>query len=76
MVLFILSRGKVIISRSDTGEIKVDNQHSDANDSIAKGSQRLKVVLVIVLVIMVAEVIGGMLSNSLAIFSMKLISDF
>ena len=54
----------------------MDNQHSEANNSIAKGSQRLMVVLVIVLVIMVAEVIGGILSNSLAIFSMKLISDF
>ena len=45
----------------------MDNQPSKANNSIAKGSQRLKVVLVIVLVIMVAEVIGGILSNSLAL---------
>jgi cobalt-zinc-cadmium efflux system protein len=34
---------------------------------MAKGSQRLKVVLIIVLTIMVAEVIGGILSNSLAL---------
>ena len=34
---------------------------------MAKGSQRLKVVLIIVLAIMVAEVIGGILSNSLAL---------
>ena len=45
----------------------MDNQHSAANNSMAKGSQRLKVVLVIVLAIMVAEVIGGLLSNSLAL---------
>jgi len=45
----------------------MDNRHSEANNLVAKGSQRLKVVLVIVLVIMVAEVIGGILSNSLAL---------
>jgi len=45
----------------------MDNQHSQANNSMARGSQRLKVVLAIVLVIMVAEVIGGILSNSLAL---------
>ncbi len=45
----------------------MDHQHSEANNSIAKGSQRLKVAMVIVLVIMVAEVIGGILSNSLAL---------
>ena len=45
----------------------MDNQHSEANSIITKGSRRLKVVLIIVLVIMVAEIIGGILSNSLAL---------
>lgn len=40
------------------------NQYSHLS---AKGSQRLKVALVIVLVVMVAEVVGGILSNSLAL---------
>ncbi len=43
------------------------NHHSKANHLTSMGSSRLKVVLVIVLVIMVAEVIGGILSNSLAL---------
>jgi cobalt-zinc-cadmium efflux system protein len=42
----------------------MDNQHSEARKL---GSQRLKVALGIVLVIMAAEVIGGILSNSLAL---------
>ncbi len=45
----------------------MDNQHSEASYLAAKGSQRLKVALIIVLVIMAAEVIGGILSNSLAL---------
>lgn len=43
------------------------NHHSEASHLVEKGSQRLKVVLVIIVVIMVAEVIGGILSNSLAL---------
>ena len=45
----------------------MDNQHSQANNSRTRGNQRLKVVLAIVVVIMVTEVIGGILSNSLAL---------
>lgn len=45
----------------------MDNQPSDARQLAAPDSQRLKVALIIVLVIMVAEVIGGILSNSLAL---------
>jgi len=45
----------------------MDNQYSEASHLAAKGSQRLKVALVIVLVVMVAEAIGGILSNSLAL---------
>ncbi len=43
------------------------NHHSEAGHLTATGSSRLKIALVIVLVIMVAEVIGGILSNSLAL---------
>lgn len=43
------------------------NQYSEVSRLAAKGSQRLKVALVIVLVVMVAEVVGGILSNSLAL---------
>lgn len=43
------------------------NHHSEASHLVEKGGQRLKVVLVIIVVIMVAEVIGGILSNSLAL---------
>ena len=43
------------------------NHHSEASHLVEKGSQRLKIVLVIIVVIMVAEVIGGILSNSLAL---------
>ena len=45
----------------------MDNHHSEASHLVEKGSQRLKIVLVIIVVIMVAEVIGGILSNSLAL---------
>ena len=45
----------------------MDGHYSEANNLVAKGSQRLKITLVIVVVIMVAEVIGGALSNSLAL---------
>lgn len=45
----------------------MNNQHSDASHVTSKGSSRLRIALVIVLVIMVVEVIGGILSNSLAL---------
>jgi len=43
------------------------HQHNRANRAGATDSSRLRIALVIVLVIMVAEVIGGLLSNSLAL---------
>jgi len=45
----------------------MDSQHSEAAHLTSKGSSRLKITLVIVLAIMIAEVIGGILSNSLAL---------
>ena len=45
----------------------MDSQHSEASHLTPTGSSRLKVTLAIVVVIMVAEVIGGILSNSLAL---------
>ena len=45
------------------------NQHTEAGHLAAQGSGRLKIALVIVIVILVAEVIGGILSNSLALLS-------
>ncbi len=45
----------------------MDNQHSEAGHLMAAGSRPLKIALVIVLVIMALEVIGGILSNSLAL---------
>jgi len=43
------------------------NQHSEASHLTSAGSRPLKIVLAIVLVVMIAEVIGGILSNSLAL---------
>ncbi len=43
------------------------NQHTEAGHLVVQGSGRLKAALVIVLVILVAEAIGGILSNSLAL---------
>lgn len=45
----------------------MNNQHSEASHVTSKGSSRLRIALVIVLVIMVVEAIGGILSNSLAL---------
>jgi len=45
----------------------MDNHHSKASHLTSMGSRPLKIALVIVLVVMVAEVIGGILSNSLAL---------
>ncbi len=45
----------------------MDNQHSEASHLTSTGSNPLKIALVIVLVIMVVEVVGGILSNSLAL---------
>ena len=43
------------------------NQHSKASRFSPTGSRPLKIALAIVLVVMVAEVIGGIISNSLAL---------
>ena len=43
------------------------NQHSEASHSMPAGSRPLKIALVIVMVVMAFEVIGGILSNSLAL---------
>lgn len=45
----------------------MDNHHHEGGHPAPTGISRLKMALVIVLVIMVAEVIGGILSNSLAL---------
>ncbi|MBI2329041.1 MAG: cation transporter [Chloroflexi bacterium] len=45
----------------------MNNQHSEAGHSALNGSSRLKIALAIVLVMMVAEAIGGILSGSLAL---------
>lgn len=45
----------------------MSNQHSEAGRLTSPGSRPLKMVLAIVLVVMVAEVIGGLLSGSLAL---------
>src|SRR3972149_1459197 len=45
----------------------MDNHHSQTGHLTATGTRPLKIALVIVSVIMVAEVIGGILSNSLAL---------
>jgi len=45
----------------------VEHAHSESNRLTSTGSRQLKIVLIIVVVIMVAEVIGGILSNSLAL---------
>ena len=45
----------------------MDNHHSEADHLSSTGSKQLKIALGIVLVVMVAEVIGGILSNSLAL---------
>ena len=43
------------------------NQHSEASHLNSMGSRPLKITLIIVLIVMVAEVIGGILSSSLAL---------
>ena len=43
------------------------NQHGEAGQQSPMGSRPLKIALAIVLTVMVAEVIGGILSNSLAL---------
>ncbi len=45
----------------------MSNQHSEAGHLNSVGSRPLKMVLAIVLVVMVAEVIGGLISGSLAL---------
>lgn len=45
----------------------MDNHHSKASHLTSTSSRPLKIALTIVLVVMVFEVIGGILSNSLAL---------
>ncbi len=45
----------------------MSHQHNDTGQGTASGTSRLKLVLVVIMVIMVAEVVGGILSNSLAL---------
>jgi cobalt-zinc-cadmium efflux system protein len=45
----------------------MNNHHSETSYLTSIGSQRLKIVFAIVLVVMVAEIIGGILSGSLAL---------
>ena len=45
----------------------MDNHHRKANHSTSMSSRPLKIALTIVLVVMVFEVVGGILSNSLAL---------
>ena len=45
----------------------MNNQHSEASHLTSRGTRPLKIALAIVLGIMVVEVIGGILSNSLAL---------
>jgi len=47
----------------------VHHHHDEASHLASTGSRLLKIVLAIVLVVMVAEVIGGILSGSLALLS-------
>ena len=47
----------------------MDNHRSEASHLTSRGSSRLKVALIIVLGIMTLEIIGGILSNSLALLS-------
>ena len=46
---------------------KMDNHHSEASHQTSGSSRPLKFALVIVLGIMIIEVVGGILSNSLAL---------
>ena len=43
------------------------NHHSETSHLTAMGNRPLKIALAIVLVVMVAEVIGGIMSGSLAL---------
>ena len=47
----------------------MSNQHSEASHLTSRGTRPLKIALAIILVILIAEVIGGILSNSLALLS-------
>ena len=47
----------------------MDNRHNEVSHLTSEGSRPLKITLGIVLVVMVAEVIGGILSGSLALLS-------
>ena len=50
----------------------MDNHHTETSLLTSTGSQRLKIVLAIVLVVMVAEIIGGLISGSLALLGKKI----
>ncbi|GAG01735.1 unnamed protein product, partial [marine sediment metagenome] len=47
----------------------MSNHHDEASHLTSRGTRPLKIALVIILVILIAEVIGGILSNSLALLS-------
>ncbi len=47
----------------------MSNHHSEASHLTSRSTRPLKIALVIILVILIAEVIGGILSNSLALLS-------
>jgi cobalt-zinc-cadmium efflux system protein len=47
----------------------MSNQHSEASHLASRGTHPLKIALAIILVILIVEVIGGILSNSLALLS-------
>lgn len=55
------------INNSSVLSQRMNNQHNGRSHLTDQSSRRLKVALVIVLAILVAEVIGGLLSNSLAL---------
>lgn len=70
MIIMIPNSNKVLSSNKEkyAGRIVEMTSHSGtAGHLSSKGSRPLKIALVIVLVVMVAEVIGGLLSNSLAL---------
>ena len=45
----------------------INHEHAETNHHTDNGSNGLKIALIVVLVVMVAEIVGGILSNSLAL---------
>jgi len=52
-----------------TGQYKHDHEHKHAHGSGGTSRGRLKVVLILTIIYMLAEAVGGFLSNSLALWS-------